>query len=120
MNKKFDWRKKTSVLIGRFQPFHDGHYELFLNGLRKSGQVSILVMDSHKVGKKNPLSFFKVKKIIKDKLKNFSGRYNIIKIPMTREIIYGRKVGYKIRNIKLSKKIQLISGTQIRKKFNIT
>lgn len=119
MNKKFNWRKQTSILIGRFQPFHEGHFKLFLNGLKKSGQVSILVMDSYKVGKKNPLKFVKVKKIIKQKLKKYSGRYNIIKIPLTKEIIYGRKVGYKIRNVKLSKKIQMISGTKIRKKLNI-
>ena len=76
-------------------------------------------MDSHKVGKKNPLKFTQVKKIIKKKLKNYAGSYNIIKIPVTKEIIYGRKVGYKIRNVQLSKKIQLISGTKIRKKLNI-
>lgn len=119
MNKKFSWRKKTSILIGRFQPFHEGHFKLFLSGLKKSGQVSILVMDSYKVGKKNPIKFAKVKKIIIEKLKKYSGKYNIIKIPVTKEIIYGRKVGYKIRKVRLSKKIQIISGTQIRKKLNI-
>ena len=34
------------------------------------------------------------------------------------EVVYGRKVGYKIRKIKLSKKIENISVTMIRKKLN--
>ena len=119
MKKKFNWKKKTTILIGRFQPFHDGHFKLFLNGLKKSGQVSILVMDSYKVGKKNPLKFKNVRNIIVKKLKNYEGKYNIIKIPVTGEIIYGRKVGYQIRKVKLNKKDQLISGTKIRKKLGI-
>ena len=39
----------------------------------------------------------------------------IIKIPVVSEAIYGRKVGCKIREIKVSKKIEKISATSIRK-----
>ena len=31
MINKFDWKKKSGVYIGRFQPFHDGHKKVFLN-----------------------------------------------------------------------------------------
>ena len=31
MTLKFDWKKKTAIYIGRFQPFHDGHKKLFLH-----------------------------------------------------------------------------------------
>ena len=31
----FNWKKKTSIYIGRFQPFHDGHKTLFLKTLKK-------------------------------------------------------------------------------------
>ena len=49
----FNWKKKTSIFIGRFQPFHKGHKNLFINALKKSGQVAILVMDSYNENKKN-------------------------------------------------------------------
>ena len=120
MKKKyFNWKKKTSILIGRFQPFHEGHYRLFLNGLKNSGQVAILIMDSYNINKKNPFKFQEVKNKINEKLKKYKYQYIIIKIPVTREIIYGRKVGYKIRKIKLSKKIQSISATKIRRRLKI-
>ena len=108
-------KKKTSLLIGRFQPFHEGHYQLFLNGLKKTGQVAILVMDSYNMNKKNPFKFKDVKTRINKRLKTYKNQYKVIKIPVTREVIYGRKVGYKIRKISLTKKIQSISATKIRR-----
>ena len=52
----FNWKKKTAIYIGRFQPFHDAHKKLFLNALKKSEQMAILVMDSYKVGKKTHIN----------------------------------------------------------------
>ena len=112
---KFNWRKKTAIFIGRFQPFHEGHKRIFQNALKKNKQVCILVMDSYKINKKNPLKFNYVRKKIKIALKNYKNKYIIIKIPVVSEVVYGRKVGYKIRKIKLSKKIEDISATKIRK-----
>ena len=51
-----DIEKKVVVYAGRFQPFHKGHKNLFLNALKKSGQVAILVMDSYNVNKKNVMA----------------------------------------------------------------
>ena len=109
--------KKTAVYIGRFQPFHNGHKTLFLNALKKNGQVAILVMDSFNVNKKNPFTFNEVKKKIKKALIEYQDRYIIIKIPVVSEFIYGRKVGYKIRQVKVNKKIEKISATKIRKQL---
>ena len=115
MKMKFDWKKKTAIYIGRFQPFHDGHKQLFLNALRKNGQVAILVMDSYSINRKNPFKYDFVKSKIQDCLKKFKGSYIIIKIPVVSEVIYGRKVGYKFRKVKVPKKIEKISATNIRK-----
>ena len=115
MINKFDWKRKSGVYIGRFQPFHDGHKKVFLNILKKNSQVTILVMDSFGINKKNPFKFYYVKKIIKKMLKEYEGKYTIIKIPVVSEVVYGRKTGYKIRKVKLSKKIESISATKIRK-----
>lgn len=114
---KFNWKAKSAVYIGRFQPFHEGHKQMFLKGLKKYGQVSILVMDSQGINKKNPYSFLYVKKKINNSLKKFKDKYIIIKIPVVGSVIYGRKVGYKIKKIKLSKKIESISATNIRRKI---
>ena len=112
--KKFSWKRKTAIFIGRFQPFHDGHKKIFLNALRKNKQVCILVMDAYKFNKKNPFRFNYVKKKIKNSLKKYNNKYIILKIPVVSEVVYGRKVGYKIRKIKLNKEIENISATKIR------
>lgn len=114
---KFSWKKKTAIFIGRFQPFHQGHKKLFENALKKNNQVSILVMDSYKINKKNPFKFSTVKKNIENGLREFRGKYIIIKIPVVAEVVYGRKVGYKIRKVNLGSKIENISATKIRKKL---
>ena len=117
MIKKFDWKKKTAIYIGRFQPFHEGHKEIFLNILKKNYQVTILIMDSYGINKKNPFKFSFVKKRIEKSLKEYRDKFIIIKIPVVSEVVYGRKVGYKIRKIKLPQNIEKISATNIRKKL---
>lgn len=114
MIKKFDWKKKTAIYIGRFQPFHEGHKEIFLNILKKNYQVTILIMDSYGINKKNPFKFSFVKKKIEKSLKEYRDKFIIIKIPVVSEVVYGRKVGYKIRKVKLNRKLEKISATNIR------
>ncbi len=114
----FNWKKKTAIYLGRFQPFHDGHKSIFTKALKRNGQVAILVMDSYGINNKNPYSFSYVKKKIKLALKNYENKYLIIKVPVISEVVYGRKVGYKISKIKLSKNIENISATKIRALLN--
>ena len=59
----------------------------------------------------------KVKRKIKIALKNYKDKYIIKKIPVVSEVVYGRKVGYKIRKINLAKEIENISATKIRKRI---
>lgn len=117
MIKKFNWKNKSAIYIGRFQPFHQGHKKVFLNALKKNNQVTILVMDSHGINKKNPFNFYYVKNKINLALKKYKNKYVIIKIPVVSEVVYGRKVGYKFRKIKLSKTLEKISATNIRKNY---
>ena len=57
-------------MLGRFQPFHDGHFELFKKILEKTGQVVILVRVCK--GENNPYNFGTVKrKIIKINIWSF-------------------------------------------------
>ena len=112
-----NWKKKTAIYIGRFQPFHEGHYQLIKKAIKKNGQVAILVMDSYNVNMKNPFKFNEVKKRIKKKLIKLKDKYEIIKIPVVSEVIYGRKVGYKINKYNIGKELEKISATSIRKKL---
>ena len=74
-------------------------------------------MDSYNVNKKNPYNFNTVKKKILKELKEYEKKFIIIKIPVVSSVVYGRKVGYKIRKINLPLDIEKISATKIRKKL---
>ena len=37
----FNWKKPTVQMLGRWQPWHDGHQELFKRCISKTGQVII-------------------------------------------------------------------------------
>ena len=110
-----NWKKKTAIYVGRFQPIHDGHFQIIKRAIKKNGQIAILVMDSHNINKKNPFKFVEVKKRINKKLDKYKNKYVIIKIPVVSEVIYGRKVGYKINKYNIGKKLENISATKIRK-----
>ena len=40
-----NWKKYTIQLLGRWQPWHKGHTELFKKAHKKTGQVLIMVKD---------------------------------------------------------------------------
>jgi cytidyltransferase-like protein len=111
-----DYNKPTAQMLGRWQPFHDGHLALFKKILEKTDQVIIMVR-SMPESENNPFQFEKIKKRIENKLKDYVGKFEVIKVPNITNICYGRDVGYKIEEIVLPKEIQEISATKIRKKF---
>jgi len=108
-----DYKKPTAQMLGRWQPFHKGHFELFKKILEKTGQVCIMVRDQ-KITESNPYTFEQIKENIEKALIDFQGKYDIIKVPNITNICYGRGVGYKIEEIVLPKEIQNISATKIR------
>ena len=115
MSYEWDNKKPTIQMLGRFQPFHDGHYALFEEIIKKTGQVCIQIRDVQGVDD-NPFNFETVKKNIEEKLSTkFKNRFKVILVPNITNICYGRSVGYKIEEIVLPKKIQNISATTIRK-----
>ena len=114
MSYQWDNKKPTAQMLGRWQPFHDGHYNLFKEIIKKTGQVSIQIRDVQGVDD-NPFDFETVKKSIEDRLNpEFEGRFKVMLVPNITNICYGRGVGYKIEEIELSKEIQEISATKIR------
>jgi len=117
MPYEWDNKKPTAQMLGRWQPFHDGHYALFEEIVKKTGQVCIQIRDVQGVDD-NPFDFDTVKKNIEDRLSpKYKNRFKIVLVPNITNICYGRGVGYEIEEIVLSKEIQKISATKIRKKM---
>ena len=111
-----DYSKPTSQMLGRWQPFHDGHLALFKEILKRTGQVQIMVRTMPK-SDNNPFEFEDIKKRIEEKLKDYVGKFEVIKVANITNICYGRDVGYKIEEIVLPKQIQEISATKIRQEM---
>jgi phosphopantetheine adenylyltransferase len=104
-------------MLGRWQPFHDGHYALFEEIIKKTSQVCILVRDVQGVDD-NPFDFESIKSKIVAKLEpKYKNRYKVLLVPNITNICYGRGVGYKIEEIVLSEEKQKISATKIRKEM---
>ena len=125
----FDWKKPTVEMLGRWQPWHDGHTELFKRALKKTGQVCIMYRDVEGVDAgvegqaDNPFGFEKVKtKIIEGLSKHGfveGSEYVIIKVPNIIDISYGRGVGYSFTEHDLGKDIHDISATKIRNEMRL-
>ena len=117
MAYKWDNKKPTAQMLGRWQPFHDGHFALFEKIIKKTGQVCIQVRNVQGVDD-NPFNFKTVKRNIERRLNSkYKNRFKIILVPNITNISYGRGVGYKIEEVVLPKKIQKISATKIRREM---
>ena len=116
MSYEWDNKKPTAQMLGRWQPFHDGHYALFEEIIKKTGQVCIQIRDVQGVDD-NPFDFETVKKNIFEALKDYKNRIQVTLVPNITNICYGRGVGYKIEEIVLPEEIQKISATKIRAKM---
>ncbi len=112
----WDNRRPTAQMLGRWQPWHEGHQALFEEIVKKTGQVNIQVRDVQGVGD-NPFNFETVKKNIEQALQPYKNRIQVTLVPNITNICYGRGVGYKIEEIVLPENIQKISATDIRKKM---
>ena len=122
----FDWKKPTVQMLGRWQPWHDGHQSLFKRCILKTGQVIIQVRDvqgsSGGEGQEdNPFFWVSVFKNIEDVLiKDDFKRgvdYEIMLVPNIVNISYGRGVGYILEEEIFEEDIESISATKIRKKM---
>ena len=122
----FDWKKPTVQMLGRWQPWHDGHQALFKRCVAKTGQVIIQVRDVQGASggdgqDDNPFDWEAVCKNIEDGLAkdNFhrGQEYEIMLVPNIVNITYGRGVGYKFEDEVFEEAITDISATKIRKEM---
>jgi len=122
----FDWKKPTVQMLGRWQPWHDGHQELFKRSIKKTGQVIIQVRDVHGASggegpDDNPFDWDSVCQNISEGLlkDNFERgvHYEIMMVPNIVNITYGRGVGYVFEEEIFEEAVTQISATEIRKKM---
>jgi hypothetical protein len=120
----FDWKKPTVQMLGRWQPWHDGHQALFKRCVAKTGQVIIQVRDVQGASggdgqDDNPFDWEAVCKNIEEGLAKDKFRrgkeYEIMLVPNVVNITYGRGVGYKFEEEVFEESITDISATKIRK-----
>lgn len=127
----FDWKKPTTQMLGRWQPWHPGHTALFKKALLETGQVCIQIRDvggivstdagANRTTTKqddNPFDLETVKTNIIDALitEGFvcNDDYIIMQVPNIVDISYGRGVGYTFTQHDLGDDIHNISATKIR------
>ena len=122
----FDWKKPTVQMLGRWQPWHQGHQELFKRCVAKTGQVIIQVRDvqgsSGGNGQEdNPFDWETVCKNIEEGLSKDGFKkgidYEIMLVPNIVNISYGRGVGYVFEEEVFEDSITNISATKIREKL---
>ena len=120
----FDWKKPTVQMLGRWQPWHKGHQELFKRAITKTGQVAIQVRDVHGTSggdrqDDNPFKWDDVCQNISDSLSKDGFKkgvdYEIMLVPNIVNITYGRGVGYVFEEEVFDEPITEISATKIRK-----
>lgn len=129
----FDFRKPTVQMLGRWQPWHDGHTELFKKALSITGQVCIMIRDvggivgedagAGRTTKQddNPFNPIDAQVMIENALEKegyeYYDKYIIMVVPNIVDISYGRKVGYTFTEHDLGEDIHNISATKIRAKM---
>ena len=126
----FDWKRPTTQMLGRWQPWHPGHTALFKKALLETGQVCIQIRDvGGIVGQDagagrtaaqtdNPFDLDTVKANIVAALAAegfvLDEDYIIMQVPNIVDISYGRGVGYTFTQHDLGDEIHNISATKIR------
>jgi hypothetical protein len=113
----FDSKKPTAQMLGRWQPWHAGHTELFKKIQKEHGQVCIMVRDVCGVND-NPFHITDVRASIDRALEDegfINGiEYTVILVPNIVDVSYGRGVGYTFTQHDLGEDIHNISATNIR------
>ena len=126
-----DWQRPTTMMLGRWQPWHDGHTALFKSALAESEQVCIMIRDvagiigvdagANRTDTRqddNPFDYDTVVENIKVGSSKagftYDKEYVIMQVPNIVDISYGRGVGYTFTEHNLGKDIHAISATKIR------
>lgn len=112
----YDWSAPTTLMLGRYQPWHEGHQALKNEAHKRTKQVTVGVRNTYLTSEKDPLPYSVVAGLI-----NAHNADNtlVLRLPNITNIVYGRDVGYKIEQVDLGAEIHSISATKKRKEMGI-
>lgn len=126
----FDPKKPTTQMLGRWQPWHEGHTELFKKSLAETGQVCIMVRDvggivgqdagagRTAIQDDNPFDYGQtlvgIRKALYQEGYVENEHYIVMLVPNIVDISYGRGVGYTFSEHDLGNTVHQISATKIR------
>jgi cytidyltransferase-like protein len=107
-----------AMFVGRWQPLHKGHQELFKRAMDEGKNVLICIRDI-KPDEKNPYSADQVRENISDFYSKEceEGKVKVMVIPDICSIEFGRGVGYDIVEHIPPQEIHDISATKIREEL---
>jgi nicotinamide mononucleotide adenylyltransferase len=107
-----------ALFIGRWQPLHDGHKELFNQALNEGKNVCIAIRDGE-VNENNPFAPLEVKANIYEFYKKEieEGKIKVILVPDICSVEFGRGVGYDVIEHIPPQEIHDISATKIREQL---
>lgn len=110
--------KQYSMLVGRYQPFHDGHKWLMNQCLDEGKNVLICIRDIEP-DDKNPYTSEEVYNNVSQELSELigEGRVKVIIIPDIESVNFGRGVGYDIIEHIPPQEVGDISATKIREQL---
>lgn len=107
-----------SLFIGRWQPLHEGHKQLFNQVIEEGGKVCIAIREGE-VNEKNPYTprevMLNICKEMEEQVN--AGKVKVIIIPDICSVEFGRGVGYDIIERIPPQEIAEISATKIREKL---
>jgi ATP sulfurylase len=104
-----------SLFIGRWQPLHEAHKQMFKQILDEGGRVCIAVRDGE-VNEKNP---FTTREVFENISKEYWDNENVqvIIVPDISSVNFGRGVGYDIIEHIPPPEVAQISATKIREEM---
>lgn len=110
--------KQYAMVVGRFQPFHDGHKWLVNQCLEEGKNVLICIRDI-KPDDKNPFTPQEVELNVKKELWRYltDEKVKVMIIPDIESVNFGRGVGYDIIEHIPPQEIGEISATKIREQM---
>jgi nicotinic acid mononucleotide adenylyltransferase len=108
-----------SLFIGRWQPLHEGHKQMFRQVINNGGKVCVAIRDVE-LSEQNPFTPHEIKLNIFEQMKEEvqAGKLKIITIPDICSVDFGRGVGYDIVEHIPPQEIAEISATKIRENLN--
>lgn len=109
----FNVEAPTAYIIGRFQPFHAGHKALIEKGIAEYGQAFIIVRQMPK-GPNNPYDYPEIKDRICLALSDHEGKFRVLPGPNAAAVLYGRDVGYEVKQVRLPPELEAVSATKLR------